>query len=61
MCVDALWADLACVFVGHCIETKDEARLEAALPVVTVLAFHIQLGDNTLLGDIQAEEVHGTQ
>jgi condensin complex subunit 3 len=44
------------VFVEHCIATKDEARLEAALPVVTALAFRIQTSYNDLLDDIQAEE-----
>ncbi|KIM91366.1 hypothetical protein PILCRDRAFT_810639 [Piloderma croceum F 1598] len=60
---DAFWADLtperaflARVFVAHCITTKDEARLELALPVVTALAFRIQEGYNALLEDIQAEE-----
>jgi condensin complex subunit 3 len=49
-------AFLARVFVAHCIATKDEARLESALPVVTALAFRIQEGYNALLEDIQAEE-----
>jgi condensin complex subunit 3 len=49
-------AFLARVFVGHCIATKDEARLESALPVVTALAFRIQQGYNALLEDVQAEE-----
>jgi condensin complex subunit 3 len=49
-------AFLARVFVEHCIATKDEARLEAALPVVTALAFRIQTSYNDLLDDIQAEE-----
>lgn len=44
------------MFVEHCIATKDEARLEAALPVVTALAFRIQTSYNDLLDDIQAEE-----
>ena len=47
---------MARVFVGHCITTNDEARLESALPVVTALAFQIQIGYNALLEDIQAEE-----
>lgn len=49
-------AFLARVFVGHCIAIKDEARLEPTLPVVTALAFRIQLAYNALLEDIQAEE-----
>jgi condensin complex subunit 3 len=48
---------LARVFVEHCIATKDEARLEAALPVVTALAFRIQASYNDLMNAIQAEEV----
>ncbi|KAF8163123.1 nuclear condensing complex subunit [Crassisporium funariophilum] len=35
-------AFLARVFVEHCKATKDETRLEATLPVVTEIAFHIQ-------------------
>lgn len=61
--VDVFWADLtperaflARVFVAHCIATKDDARLEAALPVVTSMAFRIQSGYNSLLEDIEAEE-----
>lgn len=61
--IDVFWADLtperaflARVFVAHCIATKDDARLEAALPVVTSMAFRIQSGYNSLLEDIEAEE-----
>jgi condensin complex subunit 3 len=42
--------------VDHCIATKDDARLELALPVVTALAYHIQSSYNDLLFSIQAEE-----
>lgn len=49
-------AFLARVFVDHCIATKEEARLEAALPVVTALAFRIQSSYNDLLEDLQTEE-----
>ena len=51
-------AFLARVFVDHCKATKDEVRLEAALPVVTALAFRIQDAYNKLLegNDIDAEE-----
>ncbi|KIJ99866.1 hypothetical protein K443DRAFT_132899 [Laccaria amethystina LaAM-08-1] len=51
-------AFLARVFVDHCKATKDEVRLEAALPVVTALAFRIQDAYNKLLedNDITAEE-----
>jgi len=37
--------------VDHCKETKDDARLEAALPVVTRIAILIQDSYNTLFGD----------
>ncbi|KAH0826785.1 hypothetical protein J3R83DRAFT_5201 [Lanmaoa asiatica] len=47
---DAFWdtltpekAFLACVCVEHCIATNDQAKLEASLPVVTHLAFRIQI------------------
>ncbi|KAG8843652.1 hypothetical protein FRB96_003876 [Tulasnella sp. 330] len=46
---DTYWAELtpekaflARVLVDHCIAEKNEARLEAVLPVVTALAFRIQ-------------------
>ncbi|PSR90834.1 hypothetical protein PHLCEN_2v4803 [Hermanssonia centrifuga] len=60
---DAFWnsvspekAFLARVFVDHCVSTKDDARLENALPVVTALAFKIQATYNELLEQVQAEE-----
>lgn len=63
MPADAFWTELtpekaflARVFVAHCISTKDNARLESALPVVTALAFRIQSSYNELLEDIQADE-----
>jgi condensin complex subunit 3 len=40
---------LARVFVEHCKDKNDEARLEAALPVVTALAFRIQEAYNNLM------------
>ena len=51
---------LARTFVEHCKDTDDVARLEAALPVVTALAFHIQTHYNALLtlmseGDMEEE------
>ncbi|KAG9019330.1 hypothetical protein FRB90_003736, partial [Tulasnella sp. 427] len=53
---DTYWEDLtpekaflARVFVDHCVATKDAARLESSLPVVTALAFKIQHCYNTLL------------
>ena len=58
---DAYWASLtperaflARVFVSHCINTKDNTRLEDALPVVTALAFRIQGAYNALLEDMHS-------
>ncbi|KAF8814695.1 ARM repeat-containing protein [Phlegmacium glaucopus] len=45
---------LARVFVEHCVNTQNEARLESAsLPVVTAFAFHIQEAYNALLVVLQ--------
>ncbi|KAI6131286.1 nuclear condensing complex subunit [Pisolithus croceorrhizus] len=44
-------AFLARVFVEHCIATKDDAKLDACLPVVTHLAFQIQNAYNAYLDD----------
>lgn len=59
---DEYWASLtpekaflARVFVDHCISVKDDNRLEAALPVVTALAFRIQDAYNDLIKRIQEE------
>ena len=49
-------AFLVRVFIEHCIATKDDARLESALPVVTSLAYHIQSSYNDFLGSLQTEE-----
>lgn len=49
-------AFLVRVFVEHCVSEKDEARLEAALPVVTALAFKIQDAYNNLLSRLQDEQ-----
>lgn len=61
--VDAFWneltpekAFLVRVFVEHCINTKDNGRLESSLPVVTALAFKIQAAYNNLLEQIQVYE-----
>lgn len=62
--LDAFWQELvpesavlARVFVKHCVETKNEARLEAAsLPVVTAFAFHLQNTYNVLLDILQEAE-----
>ncbi|KIM27971.1 hypothetical protein M408DRAFT_70480 [Serendipita vermifera MAFF 305830] len=40
---------LARVFTDYCVKLKDEARLEAALPEVTALAFYIQNAYNRLI------------
>lgn len=42
---------LARIFVEHCIATKDDAKLDASLPVVTHLAFQIQNAYNAYLDD----------
>ncbi|KAH7887136.1 nuclear condensing complex subunit [Phlebopus sp. FC_14] len=47
---------LARVFVEHCIATKDEAKLDASLPVVTHLAYQIQHAYNTYQEDMEALE-----
>lgn len=49
-------AFLARVFVDHCRATKEDARLDNTLPVVTALAFRIQEAYNDLLEDMQNEE-----
>jgi condensin complex subunit 3 len=42
------------VFVEHCVNSENEARLESAsLPVVTAFAFHIQEAYNALLVVLQ--------
>lgn len=46
-------AFLARVFVEHCIATKDDAKLDASLPVVTHLAFQIQNAYNAYLDDTE--------
>ncbi|KAI0090375.1 nuclear condensing complex subunit [Irpex rosettiformis] len=60
---DAFWESLtpektflARVFVDHCFNSKDEARLENSLPVVTMLAFRIQSAWQELIAAMQAEE-----
>jgi condensin complex subunit 3 len=60
---DNFWQDLtpekaffARVFVDHCIELNDNARLESTLPVVTSFAFKIQERYNELLASMQDEE-----
>lgn len=55
--VDSYWTELptpekaflARVFADHCVATKDEARMESTLPVVTTFAFRIQLAYNHLI------------
>ncbi|KAI9511024.1 nuclear condensing complex subunit [Russula earlei] len=55
-------AFLVRVFVDHCVSTKENARLEKMLPVVTAHAFRIQSAYNSLL-DTQAavEEAGGDE
>ena len=62
-CIDEYWATLTPetaflvrVFVEHCKDTKEEARLEAALPVVTAMAFRIQEAYNGLMGSLRTVE-----
>jgi condensin complex subunit 3 len=55
--VDTYWTELltpekaflARVFADHCVATADETRMESTLPVVTALAFRIQLAYNHLI------------
>lgn len=55
--LDSYWTELltpekaflARVFADHCAATTDEARMESTLPVVTALAFRIQLAYNHLI------------
>ncbi|KAI5122625.1 hypothetical protein M0805_008714 [Coniferiporia weirii] len=50
---------LARAFVEHCIEQDDQARLEATLPVVTALAFHLQTQYNAFIKVLQDAEAAG--
>ncbi|THH04391.1 hypothetical protein EW145_g5552 [Phellinidium pouzarii] len=49
-------AFLARVFVDYCIQSKDEARIETNMPVMTALAFKIQALYNDLLNRVQTDE-----
>lgn len=58
--LDAFWKELTPekaflvrVFVDHCIDTKDEERIESSMPVMTALAFKIQALYNDLLRKVQ--------
>ncbi|KAG1861260.1 nuclear condensing complex subunit [Suillus subluteus] len=60
---DAYWANLtperaffARVFVDHCIAIKDAEKLDASLPVVTALAYHIQAAYNAYQEDLEVAE-----
>ncbi|KAG2156923.1 nuclear condensing complex subunit [Suillus bovinus] len=60
---DAYWANLtperaffARVFTDHCIVNKDAEKLDASLPVVTFLAYHIQAAYNTYQEDLEVAE-----
>ncbi|KAB5594684.1 Condensin complex subunit 3 [Ceratobasidium theobromae] len=52
-------AFLARVFIEHCVNTKDNDRLEMTLPVVTLLAFRIQEEYNKLLELLRQLEARG--
>jgi condensin complex subunit 3 len=59
---DAFWENLtpektflARVFVDQCVAAKNDARLEATLPVVTAMAFRIQERYNDLMVLVQDE------
>ena len=52
-------AFLARVFVDQCVAAKNDARLEATLPVVTAMAFRIQERYNDLMVLIQDEVDEG--
>ena len=52
-------AFLVRVFVDHCVSTKENARLEKVLPVVTAHAFRIQDAYNSLLDSLAAVEEAG--
>ena len=47
------------VFVDHCVSSKENARLEKVLPVVTAHAFRIQDAYNSLLDSLAAAEGTG--
>ncbi|KAG2337723.1 hypothetical protein BDR05DRAFT_894747 [Suillus weaverae] len=60
---DAYWANLtpeqaffARVFVDHCIAIKDAEKLDASIPVVTALAYHIQAAYNAYQEDLEVAE-----
>lgn len=60
---DTYWANLtpeqaffARVFVDHCIAIKDAEKLDASLPVVTALAYHIQAAYNAYQEDLEVAE-----
>ena len=52
-------AFLVRVFVDHCVSTKEDARLEKVLPVITAHAFRIQDAYNSLLDSLAAAEEAG--
>jgi len=61
--IDAYWANLtpervffARVFVDHCIANKAAEKLDASLPVVTALAYHIQAAYNAYQEDLEVAE-----
>lgn len=61
--LESFWNDIqpesslfARVIVEHCVDTKDEARLDNVLPVVTAIAFQIQSQQNILFEALQQAE-----
>jgi condensin complex subunit 3 len=52
-------AFLICVFVDHCVSTKENVHLKKVLPVVTAHAFRIQDAYNSLLDSPTAAEEAG--
>jgi len=49
------------VFVEHCKNVKDDARLENTLPVVTLIAFRIQEAYNRLIEDDKTEDLDSNE
>jgi condensin complex subunit 3 len=50
-------AFLARAFTDFCVKQKNEARIEAALPVVTALAFRIQTSFNALIDHVKQQDL----
>jgi condensin complex subunit 3 len=50
---------LARAVTDFCVKQKNEARIEALLPVVTALAFRIQTSFNALIDHVKLSHTHG--